>query len=217
VNNAPLLLPLSVVLLTTLTLRSGAAEFRPPTLPPPLQTGGPPLLQALAERKTTRDFRSTPLSAQQLSDVLWAGFGINRPESGGRTAPSALNSQEIDLYVATAEGVFLYVPKAHRLEPVLAEDVRALTGGQPFVTTAPVILLFIADLTRMAKAKPDQRERYAAIDTGCICQNVALWCTAADLGTVVHEVADRKTLAGKLLLRSDQKIILAQTIGHPRP
>jgi len=192
-----------------------AQELKPIALPRPQTDGGRPLMQALKDRKTTREFSRELLSPQALSNLLWAGFGINRPENAHRTAPSAMNSQEVDLYVAMAEGLYLYVAKAHQLQPVLAKDIRAQTGSQPFVKEAPVSLIFIADLARMTKAKPAEREFYAGIDTGFISQNVYLYCASEGLATVVH-VVDRAALAKVMRLRPQQKVILAQAVGHPK-
>ncbi len=191
-----------------------AAEPSPVQLPPPRTEGGQPFLRVLKERKTIREFSPKPLPAELLSSLLWAGFGVNRPESNHRTAPSAMNSQEIDLYVATAEGVFLYEPKANRLQPVASGDLRRKTGGQDFVKAAPVALVFVADLARLSKAEPKDRERYAWIDTGYISQNVYLFCASEGLATVVHEL-DRAALKEALRLKPDQTVILAQSVGFP--
>lgn len=192
-----------------------AQTSAPIGLPKPRMEGGKPLMQALKERQTTREFSPEKLPLQVLSNLLWAGFGINRPENGHRTAPSAMNSQEIDLYVATADGVWVYEAKGNQLKPILEQDVRAKTGGQDFVKEAPVALLFVADLSRLAKAKPEERERYAGIDTGYISQNICLFCASEGLATVVHEL-DRRGLNDLLKLRPEQKIILAQSVGFPR-
>jgi nitroreductase len=172
-------------------------------------------MQALKDRQTVREFSSRPLSQQQLANLLWAGFGINRPPIAHRTAPSAMNSQEIDLYLTTAEGVFLYDPKANCLQPVLAEDIRSKTGGQDFVKTAPVSVLFVADLSRLSKAPPADRERYAWMDAGYISQNLYLFCASEGLATVVHEL-NRGPLKEALHLRPDQSVILAQAVGFPK-
>jgi SagB-type dehydrogenase family enzyme len=192
-----------------------AADLVPRPLPPPQMDGGQPLLRILKERKTMREFSSKPLPPPVLSSLLWAGFGINRPESGHRTAPSAMNSQEIDLYVATAEGLYLYDAKGHCLQPVTAGDWRPKTGSQDFVKTAPVALLFVADLSRLSKAQPKERERYAWIDTGYISQNIYLFCASEGLATVVHEL-DRARVKEALKLKPDQVIVLAQSVGFPK-
>lgn len=184
-------------------------------LPSPQTTGGKPLLQALQERRSTREFAGKPLAPQLLSSLLWAAAGVNRPESGHRTAPSARDWREIDIYVATADGVFVYDPNAHALRRVLARDVRAFTGRQDFVATAPLNLVYVADLNRMAEAGDEDRNRYAAADTGFIAQNVYLFCASAGLNTVVRGLVDRAALAAALGLAPHQRIILAQTVGYP--
>ena len=126
--------------------RLPAQELERVELLPPQFQGGMPLMQALKERKTMRDFSSRALEPQMLSDLLWAAAGINRPETGHRTAPTARNRQEIDVYVAKADGLFLYNAADHALESVLGRDIRSLTGLQDFVKDAPVNLIFIADL-----------------------------------------------------------------------
>lgn len=140
-------------------------------LPPPQTMGGKPLRQAFAERCSSREFGAAPL--QELSNLLWAANGVNRPESGKRTAPSARDWREIDVYVATADGVCACDPDRHALKRILDRDVRALTGMQEFVANAPV-LVYIADFRRMPDAAHDDWERYAAVDAGAIAQNVYL-------------------------------------------
>ena len=191
-----------------------AAELPPVALPPPQTDGGRPLMQVLKERKTTREISTNALPVQMLANLLWAGFGTNRVD-GSRTAPSAMNSQEIDIYVALADGTYLYEPRGHYLRLVISEDVRALTGGQDFVIAAPVAFLFVADLSRLVKAKPEERERYAGIDTGYISQNIYLYCASAGLASVVHEL-DRRQLTILLKLKPDQRLILAQSVGYPK-
>ena len=192
-----------------------AQELKPLLLPPPRTDGGKPLMEAIAQRKTIREIKPDKLSDQILADLLWSGFGINRQESGNRTAPSAMNSQEIDLYVALPEGLYLYEPKTNALKPLIADDLRARTGGQEFAKTAPVTLLFVADLSRLAKAEADKREFYAAFDAGCICQNLYLFCASAGLATVVHDL-DRAPLTKAMKLAPSQKVIFAQAIGYPK-
>lgn len=207
-----------VALALALLLGSGAAsgeEPKPVVLPPPQTTGGKPLMEALQQRRTGRDIKPDPLPPQTLSDLLWAGFGINRPGTGHRTAPSAMNSQELDIYVALAEGLFLYEPGSNRLLPILAEDVRARTGGQDFAKTAPASLILVADLARLEKAQPEARSFYAAFDAGCVSQNIYLYCASAGLATVVHEL-DRSALMKAMKLRPSQQIILAHAVGYAR-
>jgi nitroreductase len=212
-SNATLILELGLILSCGSWL--WAEDLEPVSLPPPQTAGGSPLLQVLKERKTVREFSSKPLSPQLLSSLLWAGFGINRPSIAHRTAPSAMNSQEIDLYVVSAEGAFLYDPKANSLQPVATGDLRLKTGGQDFVKTAPLALVFVADLSRLSKAKPEDRERYAWMDSGFISQNIYLFCASEGLATVIHEV-NRAPLKQALKLRADQSVILAQSVGFPK-
>lgn len=193
-----------------------AQEPAPVALPAPQMHGGKPLMDALRERQTIREFETRELPAQMLSDLLWAAFGVNRPTLAHRTAPSAMNSQEVEIYVANRSGVYRYVAKDHQLAPVVSGDLRSKTGGQPFIQDAPLALIFVADLARLTKARLEDRPFYAGIDTGYISQNVYLYCASAGLGTVVHDLPDRAALAKTLNLRSDQKIILAQAVGFPK-
>jgi len=190
-----------------------AQDLKPIPLPQPQTDGGRPLMQVLKDRKTTREFAADKLPPQILSNLLWAAFGVNRPD-GRRTAPSAMNRQEMDIYVATGEGLFVYNAQANRLDPVLAQDVRAATGTQPFVATAPVGLVYVADFAK-AGSEPDA-DLYTAADTGFIAQNVYLYCASEGLATVVRGSIDRGALAKAMKLRPDQKIILAQTVGYPK-
>jgi nitroreductase len=184
------------------------------SLPKPRTEGGKPLMEALKERKSTREFASRPLTDQPLSDLLWAAFGVNRPD-GHRTAPSTMNLRCIDLYVGTADGLFLFDADAHALKRVLKEDIRAATTGQAELREAPVALIFVADHARMTKVAPAEREFYAAADTGYISQNVYLFCASEGLATVVHAV-DRSAVARAMKLGDDKSVILAQSIGYPK-
>jgi len=183
-------------------------------LPKPETTGGKPLMQVLKERKTSRSFSAKKLPDQTLSNLLWAAFGVNRPD-GQRTAPSAMNWQEIDVYVATADGMFLYDATAHSLKQIMGGDLRAKTGGQDFVATAPVNLVYVADLKKVTSTNAEEITLYTSADCGFIAQNVYLFCASEGLAVVVRGWVDRKELARMLNLRPDQRIILAQTVGFP--
>ncbi len=185
-------------------------------LPPPQTDGGMSLMQALKERRSTRDFSTKELSLQTLSDLLWAAAGVNRPDTGGRTAPTAMNRQEIDIYVAMKDGLFLYDAGKHVLLPVLPDDIRAVTGDQAFVKDAPVNLVFVADHQKMEGMTGTQKDFYAATDTGYISENVYLYCASAGLATVVRGWFNKLTLTKAMKLRPSQTIILAQTVGYPR-
>jgi len=173
-------------------------------------------MQALKDRKTSRDFNSEKISLQMLSNLLWAAFGINRPDSGRRTAPSAVNWQEIDLYITLPEGVYLYDAKNHLLQPVSKGDIRGMTGRQSFVKEAPVNLIYVADFSRMGKASNEDKEFYSAADTGMVVQNVYLFCASEGLATGVRAFIDKPALAKAMQLRPDQKIVLAQSVGYPK-
>ncbi len=195
---------------------SWAGPLLPISLPEPDTIGGKPLMQVLKDRRTSRQFSGRELPEQVLSNMLWAAFGINRPESNKRTAPSAVNWQEIDVYVALELGLYLYNARENLLQPVLAGDIRSATGRQAFVADAPVNLVFVADYSRMGNAAEDSKDFYSAADTGFISQNVYLFCASEGLATVVRGSIDRETLAEKMNLRANQKIILAQTVGYPK-
>ena len=197
-----------------MVLAAGADEAG---LPEPDMDGGMPLMQALGARQSSRDFSTNPVPEQMLSDLLWAAWGVNRTESGKRTAPSALNWQEIDVYVAKQDGLFRYDAGKHRLQGVLAEDIRASCGKQGFVKEAPVVLIYVADRAKM-KGNVDDRNKdfYAAVDTGYISQNVYLFCASEGLATVVLGWVDKPALALKMELRTDQSVILTQPVGYPQ-
>jgi SagB-type dehydrogenase family enzyme len=204
------------VLLVSGSMAGPGASTDPVALPAPQMDGGRPLMQVLKERKSAREFSPQKLPPQVLSNLLWAAFGINRADSGHRTAPSASNRQEIDIYVASADGLYLHNAKSHALEPVLVPDVRAATGRQAFVRDAPVNLVFVADFARMSSGSAEDKVLYSAADTGFISQNVYLYCASERLATVVRGSLDRAALAAAMGLRPDQRIILAQSVRYPK-
>lgn len=210
----------SIVSLTILTLLYAAAPaaetLKPIVLMKPQTDGGRPLMQVLKDRSSSRSFSNEKLPPQVLSNLLWAAFGVNRPDSGGRTAPSAKNAQEIDIYVAMANGLYLYDARTQTLNPILAEDVRALTGRQPFVKDAPLNLIYVADFARLTGSSQEDNNLYSAAAAGFIGENVYLFCASEGLVTVVRGSIDRQTLSTVMKLRPDQKIILAQTVGYPK-
>jgi SagB-type dehydrogenase family enzyme len=183
-------------------------------LPPPQAAGGD-LIQALRARKSTRTFLARPLPQHVLSTLLWSAFGINRRESGGRTAPSAHGWQEIDVYAALPDALYRYDPHAHALVLAVNKDLRAATGVQDFVGSAPLNLVYVADFSRMTGASAEERTFFAATDAAVIAQNVYLFCAGMGLATVVRGLVERKKLAPAMTLRRDQRIILAQTVGFP--
>jgi nitroreductase len=192
----------------------GAQELKPVILPAPQTDGGRPLMQALKDRKSTREFSGEKLPVQVLANILWAGFGVNRPD-GKRTAPSAMNWQEIEIYVVLADGAYVYDAAKNRLEPVAKEDLRNLAGTQSYVATAPVNLVYVADLTKVG-GDADGRELFTGADTGFIAQSVYLYCASEGLATVVRASVDREALGKALKLKATQKIVLAQSVGYPK-
>lgn len=183
---------------------------------PPVQTdGGKPLMQALKDRRSTRSFAEQPLPTQVLSNLLWAAFGVNRPD-GHRTAPSARNWQEIDVYVALREGLYVYDARAHALKLTVARDLRATAGTQAHAREAPVTLVYVADERRMGRTDDETRRTFAASDAGFIAQNVYLYCASEGLATVVFASIDRERFAQAAGLAPAQKITLAQSVGYPK-
>jgi nitroreductase len=193
------------------------AQTPPPLeLPPPRASGGKPLIDALKLRRSTRDYADRPLPAQILSDLLWAAFGVNRPASGDRTAPSWRHAIEIGIYVATAEGVWRFEPQGHRLKAHVRGDIRAKTGVQDFVGTAAVNLVYVADGNRMHGASQEDQRLWAYTDTGFIGQNVYLFCASEGLASVFRASLDRAALARTLQLDRHEFVTCAQSVGYPR-
>jgi nitroreductase len=178
-------------------------------------TGGKPLNEALAARRSTREFAPRGLTPSELSQLLWAAQGVNRPATGHRTSPTARFWNEIDVYVFTADGVFVYEPAGHRLRRFLSGDRRAATGVQPYVKTAPVNLVYVADLSRMKGAAPADQAIYTGADAAFAAQNVYLHCASAGLACVVRGAIDRAALGKVMGLGPTQRIILAHSVGHP--
>ncbi|MGE5361347.1 MAG: SagB/ThcOx family dehydrogenase [Bacteroidales bacterium] len=190
-------------------------DLQPIKLPPPQTSGGKPLMDALRARHTSREFDAAPLPQQVLSNLLWAAFGVNR-DDGRRTAPSAMNWQEMDVYVFLAQGTYVYQSREHTLKPVVAGDLRAATGSQPGIGNAALSLVYIADFAKTGRATPEQRDAWSPAHAGFIAQNVYLFCASEGLNVVVRGLIDKVALGQKLQLRADQKIWLAQTVGYPK-
>jgi SagB-type dehydrogenase family enzyme len=189
-------------------------------LPTPDKTGGKPLMQALSERKTMRSFTKDNLTLQQMSDLLWAAWGINRPDQKKRTAPSAVNIQEIDVYVALPTGLYLYDGPSHILKQIHKKDIRNLTGTQDFAATAPLNLVYVADMGKLGKKEGDEIKDsdllWSYANAGFIAQNVYLYCASANLGCVVRALIPKEKLALEMGLRKNQVIILSHTVGIPQ-
>jgi hypothetical protein len=193
-------------------------------LPEARSTGGKPLMEVIGQRRSSRRFSTRQLQPQELADLLWAGFGLSREwagtgihASGSRTAPTAHNWQEIDVYVATADGLYLYDPLGNVLTGVLSEDIRYFTGHpvQFFVLDAPAILIYVADLARMDAADDWDKGVFPWADTAVIAENVYLACTSLSLATVVRALFDRPALSQAMRLRPDQLVTFSQPVGYP--
>ncbi len=203
-----------------------AVELKAIRLPDPQKEGGKSVLAALAARKTTRTIRPDKLPDQLLSTLLWAAFGVNRDKGSfnkaGRTAASASNSQEIDLYVALPEGVYLYEAIPHQLTPVVAGDFRA-RAGRGAAATAPVNLFYVANLSRhdLGPGQPDRnignpevQKSYYYVDTGLIAANVYLFAASQGLAAWFHN-CNKESTAKDFKLGPDQRVLFAQTVGYP--
>jgi hypothetical protein len=203
-----------------------AEELKPIVLPKPEKDGGKSVLASLLERKTTRTISSKELPVQVLSNLLWAGFGVNRDTAGfnkkGRTAPSASNSQEIDLYVALPAGVYVYEAEGHQLLPVAEGDFRARSGRRS-AATAPLNIFYIADLSRydLGPSQPDRsigdpevQKSYYYTDTGFIAQNIYLYAASVGLAAWFHN-CDKVNTVSEFKLKPAQKVLFAQTVGYP--
>lgn len=185
-------------------------------LPEPAWGRAAPLLEMLRARRSSREFSPESLALPVLSALLWAAFGVNRDATHGRTAPSAHDWQEIEVYAVQPEGAYRYDATSHALHLVKSGDLRPLTGTQDFVGGAPLDLVYVADFGKMHDATAEQRTFYAAADAAVIAQNVYLFCAAAGLATVVRGLIDRRSLAAALGLAVDHRIVLAQTVGRHR-
>ena len=199
-----------------LYITSPAQEIKSIQLPAPQKDIGKPLMQVFNLRQSSRSFTTTKLPMQEISNILWAAFGINRTDEGKRTAPSARNWQDIDIYVFLLEGVYIYQAKDNKLEQISDTDLRGMAGVQDFVKTAPLNLVYVSDQSKMGKASKEDKMMYSGADAGFIAQNVYLYCASQDLGVVVRAMVDKKALAEKLNLKPEQIIVLAQTIGYKK-
>ena len=193
-----------------------AQEAQVVELPPPRAVGGKPLIEALKLRRSTREYADRSLPPQLLSDLLWSAFGINRPATGDRTAPYWRHVMVIDVYAVMADGVWLYEPRRHALMQHSRADIRAQTGLQAFVATAPLNLVYVAHGERMQDVSAEDRRLYASVDAGFIGQNVYLFCASEGLATVFRGAVDQQKLARSLELPEQQFVTFAQTVGYPR-
>ena len=213
---------LTITVLFCFVSASIAAELAPIKLMPPDTKGGKPLMQCLKDRRTDRSFSAKKLPVEVISNLLWAACGINRPESGKRTAPTARDKQEIDVYVAMEEGLYLYNAKAHALDPVVKNDLRKntthlLQPSRSSIAAAPIQLIYVADYGKMGIGTSDEdKKMYSAADAAFVSQNVYLYCASEGLATGVRAFVDRDALSKDMKLREKQKIVLVQAVGYPQ-
>jgi nitroreductase len=193
-----------------------AAELKTIDLPPPWKDGGKPLAQAIWARRSIREYADKPVPIEVLSNLLWTACGVNRPASADRTVPSWRHAIESEIFVAAADGAWSYDARAHRLTQVIADDIRAQTGVQDYVGSAPLNLVYVADGGRLGGASADEKRLWAFTDTGFIGQNVYLFCASEGLATVFRGSLDRARLAQTLQLPAAKFVTCAQTVGYPK-
>lgn len=195
-------------------LQSQAQPVESIKLPAPQKSGGTSLMEALDNRQSQRSYSSKELTQQQMSNLLWAAYGINRP-NGYRTAPSARTAHEYDIYIIKNDGWYLYDAEQHAMLKMGNENLQKYAGTQDFVQTAPVNLVFVADFDKLASFSKEMQVFYSATDVGYISQNVYLYCAAEGLATIVRGQIDKAKAKEVLKLRPNQYVILAQTVGYP--
>jgi hypothetical protein len=196
--------------------RVAAADQKIVDLPAPWKDGGKPLAQAVWARRSTREFADKLVPLDVLSNLLWTACGVNRPATGDRTMPSWRHAMDAEIFVAAADGAWSYDAKAHRLTQVLADDIRAETGVQDFVGTAPIDLVYVSDGARLQGAAGDEKRLWAFTDVGFIGQNVYLFCASEGLATVFRASLNRDRLAQLLQLPPTKFVTCAQTVGYPK-
>lgn len=197
-----------LVLCASVSFADGAQEI---ILPKPDLNGGKPLMQCFAERRTKRRFDTAKLPEQIVSDILYAADGMNRKD-GRKTVPTARNKQNQRVYVFTADGVYLYNSRKHSLVPVCKGDHRKICGTQPFHAKAPLVLVFVSDMSAIGNT-PELRALYAGNHSGSASQNVYLYAASRDLATVVCGMLDRKKIKEFLKLAADDMVIFSQPVG----
>jgi SagB-type dehydrogenase family enzyme len=187
-------------------------------LNPPDLDKGISIMQALKKRKTERNISDRKLTLQQLSELLWAADGINRPD-GKRTSPAAMAIYSVDIYVVLPEGVYLYDVAGHQLKLVAKGDFRKVAGTQDFVYIAPVNLVYVLNLKGWQNTRRpvpnEKRDRWVLFEVGFLSQNVSLYCASEGLGTTVRGMIDEKKF-GEVIKVRPEDVVLAQTIGYPK-
>lgn len=202
------------ILVMTLVINVFSQENKDIKLPAAVKTGGKPLMEALNKRSSERVFSAKELSLQQLSDLLWAADGINRPETGKRTAPTAMNWQDMEIYVILKAGIYKYNPKEHLLENIKTGNFMKYAGKQDFVENAALNLIMVSDTSKLKNAANEDRLLYAGIHAGAIVQNIYLYCASNELNTVCRRYVDIPELAKIIGLPQNKIVVITQTVGH---
>jgi len=173
-------------------------------------------MQAFSNRASATAWNSENLKLQDLSDLLWAADGINRPDQKKRTAPSAMNVQDVDVYVFLPEGVYIYDAAGNKLDPVVAGDQRMLAAGaQADMAKAPVILVLVSDISKFTRGNDSNKLLMAAMDAGMVSQNISLFCAGAGLITRPRATMDQAKLKEVLKLKDSQRPLLNNPVSYP--
>jgi SagB-type dehydrogenase family enzyme len=198
------------------TANMHAQELSVIKLSEPNKSGGTPVMKVFNDRHSDREYASTPIRPQDLSDLLWAANGINRSD-GKRTAPSARNVQDVDVYVILPKGAYFYEAKTHSLNPVSAGDHRnAVASGQDFAATAPMCIVLVTELARLGDASAERTKLMGAVDIGIVSQNINMVCAALGLSTVPRATMDHTALKKVLKLTDTQMAIMNNPVGYPK-
>lgn len=212
-KNRILLIAICSIIFINLVSCQSPNSYSLENLPKPDIKGGRPLMSALNDRCSTREFSNKELTPQLISNLLWAANGINRPSTTGRTAPSACNRQEIDIYVALKEGTYLFKYKEQKLDKLNDNDIRSEIGVQEFVKNAPLCLIYVADMNK-ACGNDSMKVVYSAADAAYVSENVYLFCASENLATVVLGSVKRENVSKNLQLGKEKKVIFAQPVGY---
>lgn len=198
-----------------LTDLASAQDTKTIQLNPPDLNRGYPVMKALSLRASVNDYKEEDLSLQDLSDLLWAANGVNRPESGKRTAPSAMNSQDIDVYVVMKSGAYLYNAQKHILEFISEGDYREFVADrQADFAKAPLFLVLVSDISRFTRGEESGKMTWAAEDAGIVSQNIAIFCASVDLGTRPRASMNQEKLKEVLQLTDSQHPMLNHPVGY---
>lgn len=208
-------------ILVSISVKLSAQELASIELSPPDKTRGLPFMQALAVKASATEWSSQELSAQDLSDLLWAANGLNRPEDNKTTASSALNAHDVDIFVITKDGVFVYDFKNHILSAIRAGDFRheIITRRNDESSTTPeaaIQILLVSDADRFRMGSPDMRYEWGALDAGIMSQNISLFCAATGLKTRPRVSMDKDKIKQLLTLKETQHVFLNHPVGYAK-